>query len=111
MKNLFVAIIFLFVSYFGANAQSASDYRILFDKRNVGDGVLKIECAFTIDFAERDSITFDFGGPLQEETIQELHITPDNIRYSLNPSSKHITFYRNHKDKERVRMKYIYKSI
>ena len=111
VKVVFVALVFSVLSICSAIAQSATDYRILFDKRNAGDGVLKIECAFTIDFAERDSITFDFGGPLQEETIQELHITPDNIRYSLNPSSKHITFYRNHKDKERVRMKYIYMNL
>lgn len=111
VKVVFVALVFSVLSICSAIAQSATDYRILFDKRNAGDGVLKIECAFTIDFAERDSITLDFGGPLQEETIQELHITPDNIRYSLNPSSKHITFYRNHKDKERVRMEYIYMNL
>lgn len=111
MKNLFIAIIFLFVTLFEVNAQTATDYQILFDKCEMGDGVLKVECAFTIDFAKQDSLTFDFGGSLQEEAVCELSITPNNIRYNFNPTSKQITFYRNCKDSLRVKMEYIYMNL
>ena len=94
-KVMFIALAFSILSIFSAIAQSATNYRILFDKRTAGDGTIKIECAFTINFAEYDSITLDFGGPLQDETIQELHIMPDNIRYNIDYTSKQITFYRN----------------
>ena len=108
MKNLLVAIIFSFFTFLGATAQSATNYRILFDKCDMGDGVLKMECSFTVNFAGHDSVTLDFGGTLQEEAVRELCITPNNIRYNFDPTSKQITFYRNRKDSQRVKMEYIF---
>lgn len=111
MKNLFVAIIFSVFTFLGATAQSATNYRILFDKCDMGDGVLKMECSFTINFAGHDSVTLDFGGTLQDEAVRELCITPNNIRYNFDPTSKQITFYRNRKDSQRVKMEYIYMNL
>ena len=110
-KVMFIALAFSILSIFSAIAQSATNYRIMFDKRTAGDGTIKIECAFTINFAEYDSITLDFGGPLQDETIQELHIMPDNIRYNIDYTSKQITFYRNRRNIQRIKMEYIYMNL
>lgn len=101
----------LLVSVLIAKAQNISNYRIGFDKCDAGDGALKVECSFVINFAGQDSVVLDFGGTLEAEAVQDLHITPDNVKYNFNPTVKQITFYRNRSDWQRVAMEYIFMNL
>ena len=49
-------------------AQSSTDYKLVFDKTDVGSGAIKVRCDFTIDFNGKDSLILDFGGNLEEES-------------------------------------------
>ncbi|MBR5843565.1 MAG: hypothetical protein IKY75_03160 [Bacteroidaceae bacterium] len=108
MKRFLSLFILLLGVVFALDAQSLSNYRLEFDKRDMGSGALKVTCEFTIDFAGEDSLVLDFGGNFEELAVEELMITPADVRYTFDPIAKHITFYRAQADTLRVEMGYIY---
>ena len=111
MKRLFSLFILLLCVIIALNAQSLSSYRLLFDKRDMGSGALKVQCAFTIDFAGEDSLVLDFGGNFEELAVKELMITPADVRFTFDPITKHIIFYRAQTDTLRVEMEYIFLNL
>lgn len=111
MKRYISILLFLAVLLMGVNAQSVTDYRLLFDKCDMGSGALRVECAFTIDFAGQDSLKLDFGGNFEEMAVDELIVAPDYIRYAFDPLAKRITFYRTGDDVVRVEMEYIFMNL
>jgi hypothetical protein len=111
MKRLYTLFILLLIVCFALNAQSLSDYRLQFDKRDMGSGALKIQCAFTIDFAGEDSLVLDFGGNFEELAVDGLVVGPADVRYTFDPIIKHITFYPGATDTLRVGMEYIFMNL
>ena len=92
-------------------AQSSTDYKLVFDKTDVGSGAIKVRCDFTIDFNGRDSLILDFGGNLEEESVAELSIQPNRIKYLFCPDKKMICFHKNKIDRIKVRMEYVFMNL
>lgn len=92
-------------------AQSSTDYKLVFDKTDVGSGAIKVRCDFTIDFNGRDSLILDFGGNLEEESVAELSIKSNKVRYDFCPDKKTICFHKNKKDRMKVRMEYVFMNL
>ena len=111
MKRLLSLIILLLALYCEVDAQCLSNYYLQFDKRDMGNGALKVQCAFTIDFAGQDSLVLDFGGNFEELAVAELMITPTDVRYTFDPIAKQIAFYREEYDTLRVDMEYIFMNL
>lgn len=100
-----------FLASIVSQAQSATDYKLLFDKTDVGAGTIKIKCELTIDFDGKDSLLMDFGGSLEEESVSELSIVPADIRYHFKPNDKKICFYKKRKERVKVSMEYVYMNL
>ena len=104
---LFIAI-FLHLQL---SSQETRDYRISFDKRDMGSGAIKIECSFTIEFEDKDSIVLDFGGPLLDDSVVSLNVVPSSLKYSFIPEQREIKFYNTGNRKIQVHMSYEYLNL
>ena len=111
MKRYLSLFLLLFALFFVVDAQRLSDYRLLFDKRDMGDGALRVQCQFTIDFAQSDSIALDFGGNFEDMAVEEMKISPESIRYVFDPEARQITFYKAGEDTMSVKMEYIFMNL
>lgn len=92
-------------------SQEVNAYKISFDKREMGSGALKVNCAFTIEFDAKDSVVLNFGGTLLDDSVAELQVLPSDMEYSFRPDNREIIFYNPGKDRIRVRMKYVYLNL
>lgn len=110
MRKILLLLITIFL-HLQLSSQETRDYRISFDKRDMGSGVIKIECSFTIEFHDKDSIILDFGGPLLDDSVVGLNIVPSSLKYSFNPEKREIKFYNSGKKKMRVQMNYEYLNL
>ena len=112
MKYFVTSVVFfVFALIVDAKAQTVTDYRLLLDKCEMGNGALKITCGLTIDFAGQDSVSLDFGGNLEELAVAELQIQPDTLRYHFDVLDKKITFYNAGTDVLRLHMEYIFSNL
>lgn len=93
------------------SSQETRDYRISFDKQGMGSGAIKVECSFTIEFQDKDSIVLDFGGPLLDDSVVALNVMPSSIKYTFIPEKREIVFYNSGKRKQRVQMSYEYLNL
>lgn len=106
--HFYFSLLLSFLASIVSHAQSATDYKLIFDKREMESGTIKIKCGFTVDFNGKDSLLLDFGGNLEDLSVEDLRIHSADIKYHFNPAQKKICFHKNGKDQAKVSMEYVF---
>lgn len=96
MKNKILASIICSFLYIICYSQTIYNYTLNIDKNNQSEANLHINCSFTLDLQNSDSISMKFGGD-EKLSIENLQVKTNNslhISYYYNSALKEITFYK-----------------
>lgn len=113
MKNL--ALVLLLAAALGSmpevRAQRISDYTLAIDKRGCDAANLHVDCSFTLDFQEADSVALAFGGD-PELSIEHLSFgTAPRFDARYDAAAKRLLLRRTGAQSVPVRMSYNYTNL
>ena len=110
MRRIFFVTSLILLLCRVAMAEEIKNYTLDISKVNQEASNLHVECSFSLDFQDKDSVFMNFGGG-QEFSIDNFNINSGDFEYELHRESKSIVFRKVSSQKISVNMNYSYTNL
>ena len=110
MRRIFFVTSLILLLCRVAMAEEIKNYTLDISKVNQEASNLHVECSFSLDFQDKDSVFMNFGGG-QEFSIDNFNINSGDFEYELHRESKSIVFRKVSSQKISVSMAYNYTNL